>query len=152
MGKGLGLERIRCPKIDDVISRLKVFNWSSFGVIFAIAFGSSISGKGFKWDVDIAVWLDDLEKAVDLQYFLSKHLGVPDYCVDIVVLNNYEFLPCTLIIDVLGKGKPVYYKDLESFLDTKLRILFPCFDFAIDSKKLKLLETQIKTVTKRWGY
>jgi hypothetical protein len=48
MGKGLGLERIRCPKIDDVISRLKVFNWSSFGVVFAIAFGSSISGKGFK--------------------------------------------------------------------------------------------------------
>ena len=145
------MEQVKCPKVDGVVDRLRVFDWSSFGVVFAIVFGSSVSGKGFKRDVDVAVWIDDPEKAVDLQYALSRYLGVPEQCIDIVVLNSYELLPCTLLIEALGKGKPVYYRDLNSFLDTKLRILFPCFDFMIDAEKLRLLEAQVEAVMKRWG-
>ena len=66
------MEQVKCPKVDGVVDRLRVFDWSSFGVVFAIVFGSSISGRGFKRDVDIAVWIDDPEKAVDLQYALSR--------------------------------------------------------------------------------
>jgi hypothetical protein len=40
---------------------------------------------------------------------------------------------------------------LNSFLDAKLRILFPCFDFMIDAEKLRLLEAQVEAVMKRWG-
>jgi hypothetical protein len=76
---------------------------------------------------------------------------VPGQCIDIVVLNSYELLPCTLLIEALGKGRPVYYKNLNSFLDTKLRTLFPCFDFMIDAEKLRLLEAQVEAVMKRWG-
>jgi hypothetical protein len=32
---------------------------------------------------------------------------VPEQCIDIVVLNSYELLPCTLLIEALGKGRPV---------------------------------------------
>jgi predicted nucleotidyltransferase len=140
------LEQVKCPKVDNVVDRLRAFDWSKFGAAFAVVFGSSVSGKGFKRDIDVAVWIDDLENAVEIQHALSRYLGVAEQCIDIVMLNNYEFLPCTLVIEALGKGKPVYYKDLNSFLDTKLRILFPCFDFMINAKKLKLLEAQIEAV------
>ena len=46
----------------------------------------------------------------------------------------------------------MYCRDLESFLDTKLRVLLPCFDFQVDSRKLKLLEAQVESVTRGWGY
>ena len=75
---------------------------------------------------------------------------MPEEAVDIVVLNLYEKLPCTLLIEILGKGKPIYVKDFEGFLDVQIRILFPCFDFMIDAKKLRLLEVQIEAVTKHW--
>jgi len=76
---------------------------------------------------------------------------VPEQCIDIVVLNSYELLPCTLLIEALGRGRPVYYRDLNSFLDTKLRTLFPCFDFMIDAEKLRLLEAQVEAVMKSGG-
>ena len=62
------MEQVKCPKVDGVVDRLRVFDWSSFGVVFAIVFGSNVSGKGFKRDVDVAVCIDDPEKAVDRQY------------------------------------------------------------------------------------
>ena len=34
--------------------------------------------------------------------------------VDIVIINDYELLPCTLIVEVLGRGKLIYCRDLES--------------------------------------
>jgi len=143
--------------MEQSLDTLKSFNWKDFGVAFAVLFGSRVSGNVFRGDWDIAVWLEELKgfdelfaRVADLQYSLSKWLGVPEEAVDIVVLNRYEKLPCTLLIEILGKGKPVYVKDFESFLELQMRILFPCFDFMIDAKKLRLLEVQIEAVTRRW--
>ncbi len=130
---------------------LRSFPWDKYGVVFAVLFGSRAWGKAFKGDWDIGVWLTDVEKDVDLLYALAKHLGVREDDVDLVVLNNYEYLPCTLIIDVLGRGKAVYYRDLDEYLDIKLRVLKPCFDFMIDAEKLDLLRTQIEAVVRKWG-
>ena len=136
--------------VSEDFDKLKRFGWGGFGVVFAIVFGSRVRGRGFKRDWDIAVWFEDVENVVDLQYALARYLGVADRDIDIVVVNNYELLPCTLIVEVLGRGKLIYCRDLDAFLDIKLRILLPCFDFEIDSKKLKLLETQIEAVTRGW--
>lgn len=55
------------------------------------------------------------KKAVDLQYALARYLGVADQDVDIVAINNYELLPCTLIVKALGRGKLIYCRDPEIF-------------------------------------
>ena len=132
------------------IEYLRLFPWSDYGVVFALLFGSRAWGRVFKGDWDIAVWLSDVDKDIDLQYALARFLHVREESIDLVVLNNYEYLPCSLIIDVLGKGKVVYYRDFDEYLDIKLRVLKPCFDFMIDAEKLDLLRTQINAVTKKW--
>ena len=130
---------------------MKGFRWGDFEVAFAVVFGSRLRGRVFKGDWDIAVWLEDPERAVDLKYALAKHLGVPEWDVDLVVLNGYEALPCTLIVEALGKGKPVYFRDFNAFLDAKFKMLLPCFDFEVAARRLKLLEAQVEAVTRRWG-
>ena len=102
-------------RMSEVLDRLKGFRWEDFEVAFAVVFGSRLSGRVFKGDWDIAVWLEDPERAIDLKYALAKHLGVPERDVDLVVLNGYEALPCTLIVEALGKGKPVYFRDFNAF-------------------------------------
>ncbi|GAB6947010.1 nucleotidyltransferase domain-containing protein [Vulcanisaeta sp. JCM 16161] len=133
------------------VGDLRLFPWSDYGVVFAILFGSRVWGKVVKGDWDVAVWLTDVNRDLDLQYALARFLHVRDEDVDLVVLNNYEYLPCSLIIDALGRGRVIYYRDLDEYLDIKLRVLAPCFDFMIDAKKLDLLRTQINAVIKKWA-
>ncbi|MEL9991355.1 MAG: hypothetical protein QXP98_07795 [Thermoproteus sp.] len=71
--------------------------------------------------------------------------------MDLLVLNGYELIPCTLIVDVLGRGKLLYARDMGEYLDLKLRILKPCLDFMIDAERLDLFNTQIEAVMGRWG-
>ncbi|MCG2863994.1 MAG: nucleotidyltransferase domain-containing protein [Vulcanisaeta sp.] len=136
---------------EDYIDRLRKFQWGEYGVVLAVLFGSRLGGRVVKGDWDLAVWLDDADKALDLQYALAKYLHVHEWDVDLVVLNNYEYLPCTLIISALGGGKAVYYRDLGTYLELRTRLLFPCFDFMLDSEKLELLKTQVKSAMGRWG-
>ena len=133
------------------VNSLKAFPWRSYGVDLALLFGSRVHGKVVKGDWDIAVWLRDTEMDIDLQYALAKFLNTSEYTIDLVLLNNYEHLPCTLIVNILGKGRIIYYSDADKYLDLMVRILGPCLDFIIDSEKLNLLETQINAVMKRWG-
>ncbi len=92
--------------MDMNINELRLFPWSNYGVVFAILFGSRAwGGRIVKGDWDIAVWLIDIDKYVDLQYSLSRFLRVHEEYVDLVLLNNYEYLPCSLVIDILGRGQ-----------------------------------------------
>ena len=50
------------------INVLREFPWSSYDVVFAILFGSRAWGRVVKGDWDIAIWLTDTDKYVDLQY------------------------------------------------------------------------------------
>ncbi|WP_291767637.1 hypothetical protein [Caldivirga sp. UBA161] len=65
-----------------------------------------------------------------------------------MVLNNYEYLPCSLVINILSGGRTIYCKNMDEYLDLTLRALKPCLGFIIDSEKLNLLETQINAVMK----
>ncbi|MCY0891564.1 MAG: nucleotidyltransferase domain-containing protein [Pyrobaculum arsenaticum] len=134
-----------------MVGSLKDFPWDRYGVVFAVLFGSRAWGRAVKGDWDIAVWLVDVDLAVDIQYALAKFLGVRENEVDLVVLNDYERLPCSLIIDVLGRGRLIYCRDLNEYLEIRSKVLNPCFDFVIDAEKLQLLETQIEAVTRRWA-
>lgn len=69
-------------------------------------FGSRAWGKAFKGDWDLGVWLNDVEKDVDLLHALAKHLRVREDNVELVVLNNYKCLSCTFVIYVLGRARP----------------------------------------------
>ena len=136
--------------ITDYVNSLRAFPWGDYGVYFALLFGSRVSGRVIKGDWDIAVWLKDTERDIDLQYALAKFLNTHDYNIDLVVLNNYEYLPCSLVVDILGKGKAIYYRDMDEYLELRVRILKPCLDFIIDSEKLNLLETQVNAVMGKW--
>ncbi|WP_054856581.1 nucleotidyltransferase domain-containing protein [Vulcanisaeta sp. JCM 16159] len=132
------------------VGDLRLFPWSDYGVVFAVLFGSRVWGRVVKGDWDITVWLADVNRDLDLQYALARFLHVRDEDVDLVILNNYEYLPCSLIIDALGRGRVIYYRDLDEYLDIKLKVLAPCLDFMIDAEKLDLLGTQIGAVTRKW--
>ncbi|ABW02423.1 nucleotidyltransferase domain-containing protein [Caldivirga maquilingensis] len=127
------------------------FPWRNYGVVFAVLYGSRAWGGVVKGDWDIAVYLEDAERDVDLQYALARFLGVRDEDVDLLVLNDYESIPCTLVTSALGKGKLLYTRDIDEYLDIMLRILKPCIDFIIDSEKLDLLGTQFNAVVSKWG-
>ena len=45
----------------------------------------------------------------------------------------------------------MYYRDLGEYLDIKLEVLKPCFDFMIDAEKPNLLDAQISAVLGKWG-
>jgi predicted nucleotidyltransferase len=138
-------------RVSDVgVEVLRSFPWAKYGVVFSVLFGSRAWGRAVKGDWDIGVWLEDVDRDLDLLRDLARFLGVGEDGVDLVVLNHHERLPCSLVIDILGRGKAIYFRDLDEFLEIKTRLLYPCFDFMIDSEKLDLLRTQIEAVTGKW--
>lgn len=127
------------------------FPWSRYGVVFAMQYGSRVWGGVVKGDWDIAVMLDDANLDLDLQYALARFLGVRDEEVDLLTLNDSDHVPCTLIVNILGRGRLIYARDMGEYLDVSLRILKPCLDFMIDAEKLDLFNTQIRAVVDRWA-
>jgi len=55
------------------LERLKSFRWRTSGSSSRSFFGSRLSGRVFKGGWDIAVWLDDLGRAAELQYALAAY-------------------------------------------------------------------------------
>jgi hypothetical protein len=126
---------------------LSNFPWKVHNVRFAILFGSRVTGKGFRWDWDFAVYFSDfkLEYIADLVYALSKHLNVREDMIDIIPLNLFDDLPCALVLKILN-GKVVFYDDEEFYSRQWLRMMGICLDFVVDYEKLKIHETQLKAV------
>ena len=129
------------------------FPWKEYKVRFAILFGSRVTGKVIKGDWDFAVYFSDfkLEYVADLIYGLSKYLKVREDEIDVVPLNMFDHLPCQLILEILDKGKVLYYDDKEFFAWQWLRMRNICQDFMIDYEKLKLHETQMNAVRRSLG-
>ncbi len=134
-----------------VAERLRRVDWARHGVVYVVLFGSAARGDSYE-DVDLAVLFEkppDLETLAKLAEEIAATIGLPEDRVDIVVLNN-EDLPCTLILEALGKGVPVYYQDMEAYIEDALRRLKLCWDFEISYRKLDLLETAIAVVKESW--
>lgn len=117
-------------------------------MVYAILYGSRAGGVPVKGDWDVAVLMEEPEEAPELQLALARHLGVRELDVDLLVLNRP--LPCTLVVEVYARGRLVYARDVEEYLDHMLRTFKPCLDFLMDAKKLGLTEVQARAVTGRW--
>ncbi|AFA39436.1 hypothetical protein Pogu_1409 [Pyrobaculum oguniense TE7] len=72
---------------------LKSFPWREYGVVFAVLFGSRARGRAFKGDWDIAVWLTDVEKDVDLLSGLARFLKVREDNIDWWCLTTTKASP-----------------------------------------------------------
>jgi predicted nucleotidyltransferase len=132
---------------------LSNFPWKEYKVRFAILFGSRVTGKIIKGDWDFAVYFSEFkfEYVSDLIYGLSKYLNVREDMIDVVPLNNFENLPCILVLEILDKGRVVYCDDKDFYGKQWLRMRNICTDFMIDYEKLKLHETQIRAVNRLLG-
>gem|GEM_PF-312158 len=131
----------------------KNFPWTYYNVKFAILFGSRVTGKVIKGDWDFAVYFSEfkLEYLSDLIYALSRYLKVKEDMIDVVPLNLFEKLPCVLILEILNRGKLVFYDDKDFYARQWLRMRDICLDFMIDYEKLGLHETQMRAVRRLLG-
>jgi hypothetical protein len=71
--------------------------------------------------------------------------------IDVEPLNLFEKLPCVLILEILNKGKLIFYDDKDFYARQWLRMRDICLDFMIDYEKLDLHETQMRTVRRLLG-
>ncbi len=137
-----------CPELLEALRRVQ---WQRHRVVYVVLFGSAARSCNYR-NVDIAVLFREppsLDELLGLVSEVADATSLSDDKIDVVVLNWEQ--PCTLIIESLGKGTPVYYESLEAYLDDVLRRLWVCWDFEISYRKLGLLEAALEAVRKRWG-
>ncbi|MFB6489652.1 MAG: nucleotidyltransferase family protein [Thermoproteus sp. AZ2] len=85
------------------MERLRDFPWRNFGVEFAVLFGSRARGRPVKGDWDFAVWPDVGENYGELLHELAKFLGVKEWDIDLVFID--EDMPCALAVEIF-RGCP----------------------------------------------
>ena len=137
---------------EDLLARLRSFDWGKHGVVYAVLFGSALRGDEYE-DVDLAVLFErdpDPDAVLELVKDLADILEMPDDRIDIVVLNRVD-TPCVLVEEALGKGMMVYCRDRDVCVGDVVRRLEICWDFEISYRKLNLLEVAVKAVKRRWG-
>ncbi len=120
-------------------------------MVYVVLFGSAARSCSYR-DVDLAILFQrrpGVDELLDLVSQVADRLGLSDDRVDTVVLNR-EDLSCTLIVEALGRGVPVYHVSWEVYVEDALRRLWICWDFEIASKKLGLVEAAVEAVKSRW--
>ncbi len=134
----------------EILEKLQRFNWKKHNIEYVIVFGSCLTQSTFH-DIDLAVKFVkyDFNEYVNLLESLSSYLGIREDHIDIVVLNN-ENLPSQLILEIYTKGNLIYCRDYESYLNEAFRKINVSYDFLIDFRKLKILETALKKVKEKW--
>ncbi len=135
-----------------VAAKLRDVNWARHGVVYAVLFGSALRGERFR-DIDIAVLFDGvptLDRVLALVRDIADALDVSEDRVDLVVLNRDD-TPCILVEEALGRGMPVYCRDLELCIEDMARRLEVCWDFEVSYRKLDLLRVAVEAVKRRWG-
>jgi len=134
----------------EILGKLQKYNWREHNIEYVIVFGSCLTRPIFH-DIDLGVKFIkyNLDEYVDLLEKLSGYLKLREDHIDIVVLNN-ENLPAQLILEIYTKGKLVYCRNYEDYLDEAFKRINVSYDFLIDFKKLRILETALEKVKKSW--
>lgn len=133
-----------------LVERLEEFPWGEYGVEYVLLFGSAARGERAH-DVDLGVRFAErsYEAYLRLLEALAVHLGVREDHIDIVDLGREE-LPAELVMEIYTRGRLLYCRDLSAFLDEALRRVNVSYDFLIDCRKLRLLETALEAVRRSW--
>jgi len=133
-----------------ILDKLQKYNWRKHNIEYVIVFGSCLTHPVFH-DIDLGVKFIEysLDEYVDLLEKLSGYLKLREDHIDIVNLNN-ENLPAQLILEIYTKGKLVYCRNYEDYLDEAFKRINISYDFLIDFKKLRILETALEKVKKSW--
>jgi hypothetical protein len=82
---------------------------------------------------------------------VQSQIKVKEDMIDVVPLNLFEILPCVLILEILDKGKLIFYDDEGFYARQWLRMRDICLDFMLDYEKLDLHETQMRAVRRLLG-
>jgi len=122
-------------------------------ISLAIIFGSYVEGKyGDLSDIDIAIKLknkkDKLDLISSLIIDLSLKLNIKEDKIDIVLLD--EDIPIELKFNII-KGKLLYCKDINEYLDIVVRTVSEYNDFKIFLEKHKFKENLIKKLKEEYG-
>ncbi len=134
--------------VDGFVEKLRSIHWPKYKVVYAILFGSAMRCNKPR-DIDVAVMFSsnpDLSDIVRLADEISKTIGYPLEKIDIVPLNRD--IPCELFLEIV-KGIPLYVDDFNMYIDDLCRRIMLCYDMSIISRKLKVLETALKTIKAR---
>ena len=134
----------------EIVNKLKSFNWNKHDIDYVILFGSILQNIEYSKDIDLAIKFQNynFEKYISILEELAKYLNIPEDKIDIVILNESDYIPCSLIIEIYSKGELIYCKNLEEYTRDILSIFNICIDFLIDRKKLRLIEIALKQF--RW--
>lgn len=131
-----------------IIGKLRMFSWGSYGIYYAVLFGSIVRRGGFGEDVDIAVEFMgglDLGRYSRLLFDLFDYLGTDK--VDLVPIGDNT--DCYLIHEVFSDGVILYMAGDDAWLRMHRRASI-CEDFLIDARKLDLVVNAGKALVMRW--
>ena len=138
-------------KPQEIIEKLQKYKWEKHNIEYVMVFGSCLTQYNFH-DIDLAIKFTkySFDEYVNLLEGLSNYLKIREDHIDIVILNN-ENLPAQLILEIYTKGRLIYCHNYEEYLNEALRRINVSYDFLIDFKKLKVLETALKRVKEKWA-
>ncbi len=141
------LRRLSLMLDKSIIGKLRMFPWGSYGIYYAVLFGSIVK-RGFGEDVDIAVeFMEglDLGRYSRLLFDLFDYLGTDK--VDLVPIGDNT--DCYLIHEVFSDGVILYMAGDDAWLRMHRRASI-CEDFLIDARKLDLVVNAGKALVMRW--
>ena len=141
--------------LDTVKRVLEGFEWSRYGVGYAVVFGSATQGSSKPRDVDIAISCLDrrcdsdtvLELYASLSKLLEPSLGLS---LDLVVLDWNP--PCELVLEIYRNGVLIYEAFPGIYLEDMVRRVLICYDWSLVEKKLRVLETAEEVVLSGYSH
>ncbi len=137
---------------EHVVNKLRRLDWRGLSVEWAVVFGG-LTRRGVGSDVDLLVkpvGRGTLDWRIKLVAAVGNALGVDWALVDIVEAKPTT--PCPIVFDAWMHGVTVYeaWKGAaREWLFTRVKI---CSDELIVFKRLKILETAVEAIKRRWDH
>ena len=138
---------------EELLERLRSFEWRKFNVCHVILFGS-LARRGEGNDIDLLLvpcssrGSLDPDTLLDMYSSLSKHLGVDPTLLDLVDASRAG---CVLLIEAWRSGLIVYTVSRSKLLDYMLPRLSICEDELISVQRLGIVEAAVEAARRRWS-
>jgi predicted nucleotidyltransferase len=137
--------------LDKVLNVLRSIDWSRLGVSWVLLFGS-LAARGWGRDIDLlahptgeggSTW------RLELATRIAELVGVDWSHVDVTEASTDT--PCPIVVDAWTRGKLIYEERRGAHREWLLVRVAVCNDYMIAARKLKVVETALKAVERRWG-